>query len=167
MNNIKQDREIRWMTRSDYPEVLDIESDLFEFPWSEEDLIRCMRQRNCIGMVVTESERIAGYTVYELHDTHLHVLNFAVSREYRKTGVGTKMVRKLITKLSQRRRTHILLEVREKNLPAQLFFHGMGFTARKVLRDFYDGTNEDAYRFRYDVRNAVMTESAEQTKIAK
>jgi len=42
---------IRWMIRRDMPEVLDIESGSFEFPWSEEDFIRCLRQRNCIGMV--------------------------------------------------------------------------------------------------------------------
>ena len=42
---------IRWMIRRDMPEVLDIENQAFEFPWTEEDFIRCLRQRNCIGMV--------------------------------------------------------------------------------------------------------------------
>ena len=42
---------IRWMIRRDMPEVLQIERTSFEYPWSEEDFIRCLRQRNCIGMV--------------------------------------------------------------------------------------------------------------------
>lgn len=42
---------IRWMIRRDMQEVLEIEKSGFEFPWSEEDFIRCLRQRNCIGMV--------------------------------------------------------------------------------------------------------------------
>ena len=33
---------IRWMIRRDMPEVLDIEQCGFEFPWSEEDFIRCL-----------------------------------------------------------------------------------------------------------------------------
>ena len=40
---------IRWMIRRDMPEVLAIEAASFEFPWLEDDFIRCLRQRNCIG----------------------------------------------------------------------------------------------------------------------
>jgi len=47
---------IRWMIRRDMPEVLEIEDRSFEFSWSEEDFIRCLRQRNCIGMVAEHDE---------------------------------------------------------------------------------------------------------------
>jgi len=40
---------IRWMIRRDMPEILEIERQSFEFPWCEEDFVRCLRQRNCIG----------------------------------------------------------------------------------------------------------------------
>ena len=40
---------IRWMIRRDMPEVLAIESQSFEFPWSEEDFINCLRQRPALG----------------------------------------------------------------------------------------------------------------------
>ena len=43
---------IRWMIRRDMPGVLEIEKLSFEYPWTEEDFIRCLRRRNCIGMVV-------------------------------------------------------------------------------------------------------------------
>ena len=36
---------IRWMIRRDMPEVLQIEAASFEFPWLEDDFIRCLRQR--------------------------------------------------------------------------------------------------------------------------
>ena len=45
------DVQIRWMIRRDMPEVLDIERLSFEFAWTEEDFLCCLRQRNCIGMV--------------------------------------------------------------------------------------------------------------------
>jgi hypothetical protein len=35
---------IRWMIRRDYAEVLAIEARGFEFPWCEDDFIRCLRQ---------------------------------------------------------------------------------------------------------------------------
>ena len=145
---------IRWMIRRDMTEVLDIENTSFEFSWSEEDFIRCLRQRNCIGMVAEHDERVAGFMIYELHRTRLHVLNFAVTPEYRRRGVGQQMIDKLIGKLSNQRRNKILLEVRETNLAAQLFFRDLGFRAISVLRDFYDDTTEDAYLMQYRYRAA-------------
>ena len=55
------------------------------------------------------------------------------------------MVKKLVSKLSHQRRNRIMLEVRETNLAAQLFFRSLGFRATSVLRDFYDDSVEDAY----------------------
>jgi ribosomal-protein-alanine N-acetyltransferase len=143
---------IRWMIRRDMTEVLDTESESFEFPWSEEDFVRCLRQRNCIGMVAEHDDRVAGFMIYELHKSRLHVLNFAVAREFRRRGVGQQMLSKLVGKLSNQRRTRILLEVRETNLAAQLFFRNIGFRAVSVLRDFYDDSTEDAYLMQYRYR---------------
>ena len=36
---------IRWMIRRDMPTVLSIEESSFEFAWSEEEFIRCLRQQ--------------------------------------------------------------------------------------------------------------------------
>ena len=77
---------IRWMIRRDMPEVLEIERASFEFPWFEEDFIRCLRQRNCIGMVAEHAERVVGFMIYELHKTRLHILNFAVAPDVRRRG---------------------------------------------------------------------------------
>jgi [ribosomal protein S18]-alanine N-acetyltransferase len=142
---------IRWMIRRDMPEVLAIEAGAFEFPWCEEDFIRCLRQRNCIGMVAEHNERVVGFMIYELHRNRLHVLNFAVSSDLRRRGIGSQMIRKLASKLSRERRSRIMLEVRETNLSAQLFFRDLGFRAISLLRDFYEDTTEDAYlmQFRY------------------
>jgi ribosomal-protein-alanine N-acetyltransferase len=133
------------MIRRDMLEVLAIEQEAFEFPWSEDDFARCLRQRNCIGMVAEMSDSIVAFSVYELHRTRLHVLNFAVLRSHRRLGVGAQMMAKLTAKLAPDRRNRIVLEVRETNLAAQLFFRSLGFRAVSVLRDFYQDTAEDAY----------------------
>ncbi len=140
---------IRWMIRRDMPEVLDIERESFEFPWFEEDFIRCLRQRNCIGMVAEHGERIVGFMIYELHKTRLHILNFAVAAGARQRRIGRQMAEKLTGKLSSQRRTRITLEVRETNLPAQLFFKSVGFRATSVLRAYYEDSPEDAYLMQF------------------
>jgi ribosomal-protein-alanine N-acetyltransferase len=143
---------IRWMIRRDMPEVLDIERLSFEFPWSDDDFVRCLRQRNCIGMVADADDKVAGFMVYELHKTRLHILNFAVAPELRRRSVGGAMIDKLTAKLSPDRRSRIQLEVRETNLDAQLFFRDRGFRALSVLHNFYDDTPEDAYFMQYRYR---------------
>jgi ribosomal-protein-alanine N-acetyltransferase len=153
---------IRWMIRRDMAEVLHIEACSFEFSWSEEDFIRCLRQRNCIGMIAEHNERVVGFMIYELHRNRLHVLNFAVHPDFRRRGVGVQMIRKLVSKLSPQRRSRIMLEVRETNLDAQLFFRDQGFRAISLLRDFYEDTTEDAYlmQFRYTAAAAAVDSDA-------
>ena len=154
---------IRWMIRSDMPEVLAIEAEGFEFPWLEDDFIRCLRQRNCIGMVAEHDDRVAGFMVYELNGNRIQVLNFATAPEMRRRGVGAQMVRRLIGKLSAQRRTRILLEVRETNLSAQLFFHDNGFRAISILRDYYEDTPENAYLMQYLASHATSHVDSEDT----
>lgn len=142
---------IRWMIRRDMPEVLQAEQESFEYSWTEEDFLRCLRQRNCIGMVAEQGEKVVGFMIYELHKSKLHILNFAVSPGQRRSGVGAQMVAKLISKLSSHRRTRITLEVRETNLSAQLFFRQQGFRAVRVLRAYYEDSGEDAFLMQYRI----------------
>src|SRR5262249_56138096 len=82
--------DIRWMIRRDMPEVLQTEQESFEFAWTEEDFLRCLRQRNCIGMVAEQGEKVVGFMIYELHKAKPHILNFAVHPGWRRLGVGAQ-----------------------------------------------------------------------------
>jgi ribosomal-protein-alanine N-acetyltransferase len=150
---------IRWMIRRDMPEVLQTEQDSFEYSWTEEDFLRCLRQRNCIGMVAEQGEKVVGFMIYELHKSKLHILNFAVHPSWRRNGIGGQMVAKLVSKLSSHRRTRISLAVRERNLSAQLFFRSQGFRAVRVLRAYYEDSGEDAFLMEYAFAGAPPEES--------
>lgn len=150
---------IRWMIRRDMPEVLQTEQESFEYSWTEEDFLRCLRQRNCIGMVAEQGEKVVGFMIYELHKSKLHILNFAVNPGSRRSHVGCQMVAKLISKLSSHRRTRITLEVRETNLTAQLFFRNQGFKAVRVLRNYYEDSGEDAFLMQYRINEDAGDEA--------
>ena len=158
---------IRWMIRRDMPEVLAIEQECFEYPWLEEDFIHSLRQRNCIGMVAEHDDRVVGFMIYELLKTRIHVLNFAVRRGFQRRGAGTQMLGKLAAKLSTQRRTRIVLEVRETNLAAQLFFRASGFRAVSVLRSYYADTPEDAYLMQYRYRPEKVTATVPFNRITR
>jgi len=161
---------IRWMIRRDMPEVLQTEQQSFEYAWTEEDFLRCLRQRNCIGMVAEYQDRIIGFMIYELHKNRLHLLNFAVHPSYRRCGIGSQMVQKLIAKLSSHRRSKITLAVRERNLAAQVFFRSLEFKATRVLRNYYEDSGEDAFQMEYRLDAAdddIDAFSASMNRIAQ
>jgi ribosomal-protein-alanine N-acetyltransferase len=154
---------IRWLVSRDMVEVLDIERESFEFPWSEEDYLRCLRSRNCIGMVAECHDQVVGYMVYELGKNKIQLLNMATASQFRRCGVATQMIAKLIGKLSLQRRNRITFEIRETNLTAQLFFRSVGFRATQILKNYYEQMQEDAYFMQYrhapDTNADVYTEA--------
>ena len=78
----------------------------------------------------------------------------AVDKEYQRQKIGKNLVEVLKDKLgSNTRRKKMILEVREKNLPAQLFFREQGFRATgEILKNCYEDSGEDGYvmEFRLD-----------------
>src|SRR5258707_8596641 len=112
-------------------------------------------------MVAEQGGWVVGFMFYGLHKQKLHTPNFAVHPQYRRYGVGGQMVSKLISKLSSHRRTKITLEVRETNLPAQLFFRSQGFRAMRVMRSYYEDSGEDAFLMQYRLADDVGEESDE------
>lgn len=144
------DVQIRWLIRRDMPQVLEIERQCFpDDPWTDEDFMCCLRQRNCIGMVAEYGSNIFGFMVYELFKNKLKLLNFGVHPDHQRCGIGRQMIERLTDKLSQQRRDHLLTEVRETNMDALRFFQAMGFRAVDLWRNYYDNTDEDCYLMRY------------------
>lgn len=141
---------VRWMIRCDMAEVLDIERAAFEFPWFEDDFIRCLRQRNCIGMVAERASQIVGYILYQLFPRHIAILNVAVREDARRQGIGSHLVDRLKSKLSEQRRRKITADVWDENLAAQWFFKRQWFLATEIVSDHWDNPRgNDAYRFEY------------------
>ena len=140
---------VRWMIRRDMVQVLEIERESFDFPWTEEDFIRCLRGRDCIGMVAEHKKQVLGFMIYELHRTRIELSSVAVADDMRRRSIGSRLIGKLTAKLDRKRRRRISTVVRETNLQAQLFFRERGFIATDIIRDFYDETSEDAFLMEY------------------
>lgn len=151
------DVQIRWLIRRDMPEVLEIENRSFARPWTEEDFVCNLKERNCIGSVAESKQadgRIYGYMVYTLDGAHLHLLNVAVAPEVRRTGIGSALIERLIGKLSEQRRHRIITAVRESNLTAQMFLSRVGFKGSPTKLTFADG--ESVIQFVYTLPSATL-----------
>jgi ribosomal-protein-alanine N-acetyltransferase len=106
-------------------------------------------------MVVERESRIIGYMVYVLFKKRICLLKMAVHTNYRRFGVGTKMINKIVKKLSSYRRKGIIIDVRESNLEAQIFLRSLSFKALCVKRNFYSDNGEDSYFFEYKLLDEI------------
>lgn len=142
---------IRWMVNADLPEILDIEFNCFENPWSGKAFHAAKKNRDVVVMVADIEGQVVGYMVYELHKHFINVLNFAVHYEFRRKGVGRAMVAKLLDKLCREKRNKITLKVRDTNLGGQNFYKALGFKAVSVLYGAYSDSDDAAYLFEYNL----------------
>ena len=145
---------IRWALERDLPDMLRIERESFPNPWTRDNFIATLRERDCIGMAVVFGDRVLGFVIYEMKKQKFRILNLAVDAAWRHKNIGTLMVKKLAAKLDAMRRNKIVLEVRETNLAAQLFFKAIGFRAVKVVKGAYDD-DEDAFLMQYTTGDAL------------
>lgn len=149
---------VRWLIRRDLPEVNEIEASVGAWEVSEEEIIHAINQRNCIGMIAEQGERVVGWMQYELCKDYLYLLHLRVHPDYRRRGIGTVMLNALLDKLSPHRRTHLVIIVRESDLEDQLFYRSQGLWAVQVIPSDHV-ENEDRYLMEY--RLAVQQEPEE------
>ena len=141
--------QVRWMVRRDFAQVLAIEQACFEFPWTEEEFLQCLQQRNCLGMVAEYEGRIVGFVIYETPKSRIFVTNIATDPEFQRHGIARQMIQKLVAKMIYQRRQKIAIEIRETNIPALLCFRALGFRTALIRKNFYDNQSEDAYVLQY------------------
>lgn len=141
---VKTQVHIDWMLRAHLEQVLRIERRAYgKYRWSEDDFIRVNRSMNNVPMVAMLDDDVVGYMIYERAKTRLQLLRIAVDHQRFRQGIGQQLMRRLLGKLEQRKELrNIVLEVRESNLNAQLFFKSMGFVWFETIK----AEDEDIYR---------------------
>lgn len=149
---MKTPASVRWLIRSDMETVQQIEQACFPYPWDLSEFLEALRQCNCIGNVVESDHEVVGFMIYELRECSLELVNMAIDPWWQREGLGSRLIEKLIGKLSDQHRRTIFTTVGEENLRAQLFFRHHGFRAVETLRGLCDESAQDAYRMRFDLR---------------
>jgi peptide alpha-N-acetyltransferase len=71
----------------------------------------------------------------------------AVSKTYRRQGIGKALVRQVLQRMKNRGCTSVTLETEMSNVTAQKLYQNFGFVREEVLRRYYLN-NGDAYRLR-------------------
>lgn len=144
---------VRWMILRDMDEILVTEHLSSKHHWSEDDFLHHLRKRNCIGQVAEIGDSVIGHCLYELERDRLEIVNLAVHPAFRRRGVASKFIEKLIGKLSTYRYQRLAINVADDALPAHLFLRHHGFKCTRIKR-WDDG---DIYRMVYEPKWTTIT----------
>lgn len=142
---IKTDGIIRPMSPDDLDAVMEIETGIYDFPWTRGIFYDCMR----VGYechVYEESGTVMAYSVLSHGASEAHVLTVCVAPEQQRRGLGRMMMEHMIDLARAHGVDTILLEVRPSNSGAIRLYHDLQFNQIGIRPDYYpahDG-REDA-----------------------
>ncbi len=141
------------MTEHDLLEVVEIEeySGLSRWGWAAyyAELQGNNRRLMLVARVVRpleqlKTDNIAGYVVARLAANELHINNVAVRVEYRRRGIGSTLLERILDEGKRLEATVALLEVRAGNSLAQALYEKCGFRSVGRRTAYYSAPVEDA-----------------------
>ncbi len=131
-----------WLA-TDNLQISELEKECFKSPWTLDMLNQTTNLKNFYGKVCEIDGKVVGYVgaIYDFWDGE--ILNIAVKNEYRKQGIGEKLMQEIIDFLRLEKKENVFLEVRKSNLPAQSLYQKLGFMKIGERKNYYENT-EDA-----------------------
>lgn len=135
---------VRRMRPEDAAEAAALEAQIFSQPWSEKGFLDALHLPNTIFLVAKEDGGLAGYIGMYTSMDEGEITNVAVAPQFRRRGVGTRLIEKIRSEAAAHGVTSIVLEVRVSNEGAILLYEKCGFRDCGVRRGFYELPKEDA-----------------------
>ena len=148
------------MTEHDLLEVVEIEetSGLSRWGWSA--YYAELQGRNSHLMLVARvdsperrrSSKLAGYIVARLGADDLHINNVAVRENFRRRGVGRRLLNRILEEAKRSGAMAAYLELRAGNQAALALYQECGFRVTSRRKNYYSDPVEDALVMTIDLR---------------
>lgn len=155
MNKKSMSLNVRKMNLDDVAEVAALEYHNYGFPWSEDDY-KLIITGNYMSEVVTHCGEVLGFSVCDLGETSIIINRLVVMECFRRKGVGSFILTRLMRRLRPNGRTRITVYVEELNAGAIKFLGKHKFRGVNIIYDYFDrippdnGINtQDAFVFFY------------------
>jgi ribosomal-protein-alanine N-acetyltransferase len=148
----------RRMTLGDIDRVMQVEQEVYEFPWTDKIF------SDCIGVgyscwLALQQRNIVGHAVISVATGESHMLNLSIARQYQRKGFGRQFIEFLIQQAQAKQAQTMLLEVRPSNTAAINCYNSAGFNEIGLRKDYYPAPEgrEDALLF---ARHNVATNNS-------
>ena len=128
---------------SDAEEIAKIEAECFSEPWSQNAVIDSINCGNTFFVAKKDGE-LAGYLSLNTVLDEGYINNIAVTKKYRKMGVATLLLNRLMRFSKEKQLSFVSLEVRASNQAAISLYSKFNFEEIGTRRNFYKNPTEDA-----------------------
>ncbi len=138
----------RRMTPADLEQVIRVEREVYEFPWSERIFNDCIRVGYHCWLALA-NDVVVGHAVISVTAGESHMLNLSIARRQQRNGYGRQFIEFLIEDARAHAAETMLLEVRPSNTAAIRCYHAAGFSEIGSRKDYYPAADgrEDALLF--------------------
>ena len=140
------------MHADDLQQVLAIENQCFEDPWSATYFrLSVKRPRSNEYLYVARREQtVVGYIIFYVLHEEAQILNIAVLPACQRQGIGKYLLASALEMIQADGEREVFLEVAVSNLPAQYLYRQFGFRICGIRKNYY-GRYKDAYVLRKGV----------------
>jgi len=139
------DMEITGVREEFLREICEIERESFSAPYPPHIFTGMAKETPETFLVAISKQRTVGYVLASLMKDAGHILSIAVRRDFRRRGVGAKLMVEILEVLQRKGVRRVDLEVRESNHAAHEFYRKLGFQEAGLIKEYYhDG--EDAVK---------------------
>ena len=144
MAAIALDIKTRDMMADDLEDVLVIERASFPIPWSRGIFLGEIEHPFCHDLVALVESQIVGYICFAIVYDEIHLRNLAIHRDWKRHGVASRLLSRMIAISSAEGARYGTLEVRKSNTAALELYKRFGFVVEGVRPSYYSETREDA-----------------------
>jgi ribosomal-protein-alanine N-acetyltransferase len=132
------------LAEEDLDEIMEIEELSFATPWSRYAFLHEIDFPNSVFNVIRIDGKLVGYGgLWHIVD-EAHISNIAIHPNYRRKGLGRRLLTHLLKQAVERGATKATLEVRPSNMAAQRLYGSFGFEVIAVRKNYYADEGEDA-----------------------
>jgi len=133
------------MKNSHLDGVMEIENQSFPTPWSKTAFSHEIAGNDFAYYIVALiGNKVVAYAGMWIILDEGHITTLAVHPEYRRQGIGTRLLQELITEAERRGCAKMTLEVRPSNDRALKLYGKTGFVSYGLRPGYYSDTGEDA-----------------------
>ena len=132
------------ITSKDINSLMAIENACHSHPWSEKTFASCIGGRY-FGERLDESQNLIGFYIGELVVDEATLMDICVTPSQQGKGFGKKLLTQFIEQAKARGAVKVWLEVRAKNISAQMLYMNAGFIETGRRTGYYPSAQGFGY----------------------
>ena len=137
--------DFRRMRLDDIDQVMRVEREVYQFPWTERIFSDCIRVGYHCWLALLDGQPV-GHAVISIVADESHMLNLSIAAAHQGKGYGRQFVDFLVDEARAQNAQTMLLEVRPSNKIAINCYNGAGFNEIGRRKGYYPAPDgrEDA-----------------------